>query len=79
MNDSDGSTGERTLTLRGEYITLAHALKAVGLAETGGQAKHLVRSGRATVNGAAETQPGKKLRPGDRFAMDGDVEWTISG
>ena len=70
-------SGEPTLVLRGDHITLAHALKAVGAAGTGGQAKHLVRGGSAVVNGQPETQPGRKLRAGDRFGLVGDGEWTI--
>jgi ribosome-associated protein len=65
------------LTLRGEHITLAQALKAVGAADSGGQAKHLVRSGAVTVNGSVATQPGRKLGPGDRFGV-ADGEWTVS-
>ncbi len=71
------STSGGTLTLRGEYITLAHAVKAVGLAGTGGQAKLLVREGQVTVNGEAAGQPGRKLRAGDRFGIAGGPEWTI--
>jgi ribosome-associated protein len=74
---SDPSAGG-TLTLRGEHITLAHAVKAVGLADTGGQAKYLVRGGSVTVNGASATQPGRKLRAGDRFGIAGGPEWTIT-
>ena len=44
-----------TLPLRGDYITLAQAVKAAGLADTGGQAKYRVRSGEFQVNGAVET------------------------
>jgi ribosome-associated protein len=66
-----------TFTLRGEHITLAQAVKAVGLADTGGQAKFLVREGSITVNGSPETQPGRKLRAGDRFGVVGGGEWTI--
>ena len=66
-----------TLALRGDHITLARALKAVGAAGTGGQAKHLVREGAATVNGEPATQPGRKLRAGDRFGIVGGGEWTI--
>jgi ribosome-associated protein len=69
---------DKTLALRGEHITLAHAVKAVGLADTGGQAKVLVREGGVTVNGSAVTQPGRKLRPGDRFGLAGGPEWTIT-
>jgi ribosome-associated protein len=69
----------RTLALRGEHITLAQAIKAVGLTGSGGQAKVLVRDGQVTVNGAPVTQPGRKLRAGDRFGMAGEGEWTITG
>jgi ribosome-associated protein len=65
------------LPIRGEHITLAQAVKAVGLADSGGQAKHLVRNGGVTVNGAVETQPGRKLSRGDRFAAGADGEWVI--
>src|SRR5439155_1168766 len=49
-----------------------------GLPDTGGQAKQLVRSGGVTVNGSVETQPGRKLRAGDRFGIPGGPEWTIT-
>jgi ribosome-associated protein len=68
----------RTIPLRGEHITLAQAVKVSGLADTGGQAKYLVRLGGVTVNGAAETQPGRKLRAGDRFGTAEGGEWTIT-
>ena len=67
----------QTLTLRGDHITLAQALKAVGLAGTGGHAKVIVRNGDATVNGEPATQPGRKLRAGDRFGVAGGAEWTV--
>jgi ribosome-associated protein len=67
----------RTLPLTGDHITLAHAVKAVGLADSGGQAKHLVRDGAMRVNGVVETRPGRKLVAGDRFDLAGE-EWTVS-
>jgi ribosome-associated protein len=73
----DDSPTADTLTLRGDHITLAQAVKAVGLADTGGQAKILVREGGFTVNGVPETQPGRKLRAGDRFGVAGGGQWTI--
>jgi ribosome-associated protein len=76
MSDADTFN---TLVLRGDHITLAQALKAVGVAGTGGQAKHLVREGGITVNGVKETQPGRKLHAGDRFGYAGGGEWTIRG
>ena len=67
----------QTLALRGEHITLAQALKAVGASSTGGHAKIMVRNGDATVNGVLELQPGRKLHVGDRFGCLEGGEWTI--
>ena len=67
-----------SLPLRGDHITLAHAVKAAGLAGSGGQAKHFVRSGSVTVNGQLEIQPGRKLVGGDRFRVADGPEWTVS-
>ncbi len=68
-----------SLPLRGEHLTLAQAVKAAGLADTGGQAKYLVRKGMVTVNGEVETRPGRKLFPGNRFGVQGGIEWTVGG
>jgi ribosome-associated protein len=66
------------LVLRKETITLAQALKASGLADTGGHAKFLVRSGDVLVNGVVETQPGRKLRVGDRYRLGRGEEWSLT-
>lgn len=65
------------IRLRGDHITLAQALKVAGLAESGGQAKQVVRSGVVRVNDVVETQPGRKLHAGDRFRVQEDREWTV--
>jgi ribosome-associated protein len=52
-------------------ITLGDALKLAGVVPTGGQAKLLVRGGRVAVNGQVERRRGRRLRPGDRIAVDG--------
>jgi ribosome-associated protein len=67
-----------TLSLRGDHITLAQAVKAAGMADSGGQAKHLVRTGLVRVNGTVEKQPGRNLFPGDRFGVEGGPDWTVS-
>jgi ribosome-associated protein len=66
-----------TLQLRGDHITLAQALKAAGIVGSGGQAKHAIREGTVTVNGVFETHPGRKLFPGDRFAIGGQGEYQV--
>ena len=67
-----------TIPLRGDHVTLAQAVKAVGLADTGGQAKVLVREGTFEVNGAVERRPGTKLRAGDCFGPVGGQQWTVT-
>jgi ribosome-associated protein len=79
MSDNDDLLDQRKLTLRGDHITLAHAIKAVGMASTGGQAKFMVREGGVTVNSVPEMRPGRKLHAGDRFSVAGGGEWTITG
>ena len=70
------TSADNGVPLRGDYITLAQAVKAVGLADTGGQAKARVRSGEIRVNGTVDTAPGRKLRAGDRFGT-AEREWTV--
>jgi len=68
-----------TLQFRGQHITVAQAVKAAGLADSGGQAKHLVREGNVRVNGEVVNQPGRKLVAGDRLSLvDGTEEWLMS-
>jgi len=66
-----------TVTIHGDHITLAQALKEAGLAESGGQAKHLVRNCTVLVNGSSETRPGRKLIAGDRFRLGEGEEWFV--
>ena len=53
------------IKLREEYIKLGQALKAVGLVESGVEAKDVIVNGEVKVNGAVEVQRGKKLYDGD--------------
>ena len=62
--------------LQGPNITLAHAVKVVGLADTGGQAKIMVRQGLVLVNDQPETRPARKLILNDRFGS-GEQEWVL--
>ncbi|MCI8423514.1 MAG: RNA-binding S4 domain-containing protein [Lawsonibacter sp.] len=60
-----------------EYIKLQDLLKFAGAVETGGDAKGIIQEGRVTVNGDVCTMRGKKLRPGDRAAIDGETELVV--
>ena len=61
----------RQVKINTEYIKLEALLKYEGLAETGGDDKERIQAGEVTVNGETCTMRGKKLRPGDRAALDG--------
>ncbi len=60
-----------------ELIKLQDLLKFAGAVETGGDAKLIIQEGRVTVNGEVCTMRGKKLRPGDRAAIDGQLELVV--
>ena len=57
--------------LREDYIKLGQALKAVGLAQSGVDAKFAVQDGLVKVNGQVDTRRGKKLVAGDVIEFDG--------
>ncbi|MCD6521007.1 MAG: RNA-binding S4 domain-containing protein [Anaerolineae bacterium] len=52
-------------------IRLDQFMKFVGLAKSGGEAKHLIQSGQVLVNGVVETHRSRKLHPGDRVTFAG--------
>lgn len=65
------------IQIKTEYIKLQDLLKFSGAVETGGDAKLIIQEGRVTVNGETCTMRGKKLRPGDRAAIDGELELVV--
>ncbi|RKD31368.1 S4 domain-containing protein YaaA [Thermohalobacter berrensis] len=62
--------------INSEYIKLDQLLKYVRVADTGGQAKFLIKNGQVKVNGEIVFQRGKKLRSGDEVEVDGK-KYTI--
>lgn len=61
-----------TIQLRDEFIKLGQALKAANLVESGVDAKFVIQDGLVKVNGAVETQRGKKLYDGDIVEFEGE-------
>lgn len=59
------------IKLRDEFIKLGQALKAAGLVDSGVIAKLVIQDELVKVNGAVETQRGKKLYDGDVVEFDG--------
>ena len=64
---------EEHVKIETEFIRLQDLLKFAGAVETGGEAKLLIQEGQVTVNGEVCTMRGKKLRPGDRAGLDGQI------
>lgn len=61
-----------------EFIRLDAALKFIGSASTGGEAKLIIQEGNVKLNGEVCTQRTKKLRPGDIFEYENE-SYIISG
>lgn len=65
------------ITITTEFIKLQDLLKLANLVGTGGEAKIVIQEGEVFVNGEICTMRGKKIRPGDKVAYDGE-ELTVS-
>lgn len=61
----------KEIQIKDESIDLDQFLKLCGAADTGGQAKQLVREGVILVNGEVETRRGRRLLPGDTVTVAG--------
>lgn len=57
--------------IRDDTIKLGQFVKLANLAETGGEAKEIISSGRVLVNGIVDTRRGKTLRNGDVVSVQG--------
>lgn len=57
--------------LKDEFIKLGQLLKATGMVESGVEAKIVIQDGEVTLNGAVETQRGKKVVAGDVVSFNG--------
>ncbi len=56
---------KHSISIQGEYIELFRLLKLARIAETGGQAKELIRSETVTLWGNVVHELRKKIKPGD--------------
>lgn len=55
-----------------ETIKLDQFLKLADVVQSGGEAKHLIKSGAVFVNGEEELRRGRKLIAGDTVTVDGE-------
>ncbi len=70
---------KKQIEINTEFIKLDSLLKFAGLVMTGGEAKEAVLSGMASVNGEVCLMRGKKIRPGDVVAFDGEELEVVAG
>lgn len=56
--------------IEGDHIELIQLLKVLGIASTGGHAKHIVDEGEVNRNGEVELRKRAKLIPGDVIEVD---------
>jgi len=66
-----------TIQITTEFIKLDQLLKFANLVGTGGEAKLAIQDGLVTVNGEVCTMRGKKIRPGDRVELGGEVALIV--
>jgi ribosome-associated protein len=64
---------EHTIGITTPFIKLEALLKYAGLVGTGGESKIRIAEGEVLVNGETCTQRGRKLHPGDRVELGGEV------
>lgn len=64
----------KEVVIKDEFIKLDQLLKYVGIAQTGGESKHLISSEMVKLNGTVVTQRGKKIRSGDTVEVEGYEE-----
>jgi len=57
--------------LQGEHVRLCDLLKLAGIATSGGQGKHMVAEGEATVDGRPESRKTAKIRAGQTVECRG--------
>jgi ribosome-associated protein len=55
---------DQNFVITDEYIELNKLLKAIGVCDTGGQAKMIVEDGLVTVDGETETRKRRKIKDG---------------
>ena len=54
-------------------MKLDQFLKLIGVVQTGGQAKMVIKSGKILVNGIVEKRRGRKLIDGDQIIFDNET------
>ena len=68
---------EERVKITTEYIKLDALMKFANVVATGGEAKIAIQEGAVLVNGEVCTMRGKKIRPGDRVELAGELALMV--
>lgn len=68
---------EERVKITTEYTKLDALLKFANVVATGGEAKIAIQEGAVLVNGEVCTMRGKKIRPGDRVELAGELALMV--
>ena len=68
---------EHKIQITTEFIKLDQLLKFANVVATGGEAKLAIQEGDVVVNGEVCTMRGKKIRPGDRVELGGEIALMV--
>ena len=69
----------KKIAITTEFIKLDALLKFAGETLTGGEAKEMIQTGLVMLNGEVCTMRGKKIRPGDKVAVNGNELEVVLG
>lgn len=68
---------EEHIKITTKFIKLDSLLKFANVVPTGGEAKLAIQDGEVAVNGEVCTMRGKKIRPGDRVELGGQIALIV--
>lgn len=60
-----------------EFIKLDQFLKYIGVAQTGGHSKEMIKNGEVKVNGEIALERGKKIRVGNIVEISGEGTYIV--
>lgn len=67
----------KEISISTEFIKLDQFLKYIGVAQTGGHSKELIKNGNVKVNDEVVLERGKKVRVGDKVEISGEGVFII--
>ena len=68
----------RSIQLKDEFVRLCDLLKLAGVAQSGGQGKHMVATGEVTVDDQPESRKTAKIRVGQTVECRG-IRIVVAG